>query len=75
MAISQGPKSPGTITESGGSIVWNNPSNAATSDDVYAEANYVAGGIVGDFLDSTNFGFSQSSPQSLSDVLKIEGLA
>jgi len=54
-------KNPGTIVDddSTGVTVWNDPSNAGTSDDAYAVANINTGvNAYTHYLKSTNFGFS-----------------
>lgn len=58
--LSQGPKSPSTLADdaSFGTIVWTNPSNASSSDNVYAEATTGSDGVNSHYLKATNFGFS-----------------
>ena len=56
---SQGPNSPGTIVNDStvGTRDWNSPSEAATSDDVYATQDPLVT-TVSRYLKATNFGFS-----------------
>jgi len=55
-------KSPGTIVNDTtvGTVAWNNPTNAAASDDVYATVGINAGQEIqySNYLKCTNFGFA-----------------
>ncbi len=69
---SQGPKNPGTVVDSSevGIVIWQNPSNAKTSNDVDA----VGGAPLeasSHYLKATNFGFSIPSGMTI-DGIKVE---
>jgi len=55
-----GPRSGGTFADdaSVGTIAWNNPNDVATSNDLWAETNFLAVGEVSHYLKATNFGFT-----------------
>lgn len=55
---SEGPNSPGTVVNDTGvgSVAWSNPSQADTSDGLYATASVIAS--QSNYLKATNFGFA-----------------
>jgi hypothetical protein len=64
---SQGPNNPGTIVNdaSVGTIAWTNPSDAATSNNLYA---YGGGGGTSNYLKCSNFGFSIPSGATIDGI-------
>ena len=57
-ALTAGPNSGTTFGNSGAGVVWNNPSNASTSDNVYATANLTNLAQTSRYLQASGFGFT-----------------
>lgn len=67
-----GPNSPSTITNDAavGTLAWSNPSNAASSNDTYAESVALGSAIVTtNYLKSVNFGFSVPSGATIDGIV------
>lgn len=62
-ADTSGPNNPGTLANdaSHGSIAWVNPTNASTSNNVYATDAFSGGSQQSQYLKATNFGFTLTS--------------
>ncbi len=76
-ASTAGPNNPGTLSDDNavGTFTWSNPSNASSSNDVYA----TAGALFGDqthYLKATNFSFSVTSGATINGVkVEIEAIS
>lgn len=69
---SSGPNSGGTFVDdtSVGTITWNSPGNAASSNDVRASASMLgSSGIISHYLKATNFGFSIPGGSTIDGVV------
>src|SRR5207253_1193338 len=57
------------VDDSGiGSVAWSTPSNALTSDNSYATANFSSNGQASHYLKCTNFGFSVPSGGTIEGI-------
>ena len=67
----QGANSPGTVADDNatGTVAWVNPTNATTSDNVYATNLLQAPLQVGHYLKATNFGFSIPAGATINGIL------
>lgn len=67
----QGPNSGGTLADDAtvGDIVWTNPGNAISSNDIYAVFSTGPEGGVSHYLKATNFGFSIPTGSTINGIL------
>jgi hypothetical protein len=68
---SSGPNAPGTIVNdtSVGTRAWNNPTNAASSDNVYTTSQCAFPTCTSQYLKATNFGFSFAMGDTIDGIV------
>lgn len=71
LATSEGPNSPGTVTDdaSYGSDSWTTPSNASASDNVYASASENSGPLNSHYLNTTGYNFNIPASGTIDGII------